>query len=95
MVVVITGLVLHRRICSHWFVCSWLTNRGRNRAFVASAALSTMESWVWSIHPLFQLIFGCTAANQGYPSIALCSPSSVRKNLIFVEVDPVWIARSV
>src|SRR6266478_3036574 len=82
-------------------ICSVLTGRGllmvRNikRAFAASGALNTIGSWVWSIHPLLQSILGCTAANHGYPRIALCSPSCVRKNLIFVVVGPVHIARSV
>src|SRR6266403_2433565 len=71
------------------------TVRGMNRALAASAVLNTIGSCVWSIHPLFQSILGCTAANQGYPRIALCSPSWVRKNLIFVVVDPVHMASSV
>jgi hypothetical protein len=38
---------------------------GENRAFTASLVLKMMGSWEWSIQPLFQLIFGCIAANQG------------------------------
>ena len=68
---------------------------GINCAFAALAALNMMGSCVWSIHPRFQSIFGCMAANQGYPSIALCLPRCVRKNLILVVVGPVCIARSV
>ena len=68
--------------------------RGINHALAASDVLKTMGSYVWSIHPLLQSILGCTAANQGYPKIALCSPSCVRKNLMFVVVEPVRIARS-
>ena len=63
VVVVIIGFVLHRRICSRWRILGWLCDRGRNRAFAASGALRMMGSWVWLIHPLFQLILGCTAAN--------------------------------
>jgi hypothetical protein len=45
--------------------------RGRNCALVASGAWNITGSWVWSIHPLLQLIHGWKAANQGYPRIAL------------------------
>ncbi len=69
--------------------------RGVNRALAASAVLNTMGNCVWSIQPLLQSILGCTATNQGYPKIALCSPSCVRKNLMLVLVDPVRMARSV
>ncbi len=72
-----------------------LTVCGINHALAASVDLSTIGSCVWSIQPLFQLIFGCVAANQGYPKMALCSPSWVRKNLMLVVVAPVQIARSV
>src|SRR6266404_1141794 len=68
---------------------------GVNRAFAASFVLNTIGSCVWSIQPLLQSIFGCTAANHGYPRIALCSPSCVRKNLMLVLVDPVRMVRSV
>src|SRR6266446_5534167 len=73
----------------------WLIDLGRKHAFAALGALRTIGSWVWSIQPLFQSIFGWVAANQGYPSIALCSPSSVRKNLMLVVVDLVRNPRSV
>src|SRR6266436_740980 len=69
--------------------------RGVNRALAASAVLNTMGSCVWSIQPLLQSILGCTTANQGYPKIALCSPSCVRKNLMLVLIGPVRMARSV
>src|SRR6266446_2722510 len=39
--------------------------RGIKRALAASFALNTIGSCVWSIQPLLQSIFGCTAANQG------------------------------
>ncbi len=71
------------------------TVRGMNRALAASGVLNTIGSCVWSIQPLLQSILGCTAANHGYPRIALCLPSCVRKNLILVLVDPVRMARSV
>src|SRR6266446_545988 len=63
------------------------TVRGTNRALAASFVLNTISSCMWSIQPLFQSILGCTAANQGYPKIALCSPSCVRKNLMLILVD--------
>ncbi len=68
---------------------------GINCALVALGALNMMGSCVWSIHPLFQSILGCTAVNQGYPRIALCSPKWVRKNLMLVVVAPIHITRSV
>src|SRR6266403_3112922 len=37
--VAITGLVLQRRICSRWLVLGWLTDCGRNCAFMALVAL--------------------------------------------------------
>src|SRR6266403_111703 len=66
-----------------------------NRALAASAVLNTMGNCVWSIQPLLQAMLCGTAANQGYPRIALCSPNCVRKNLMLVLVDPVRMARSV
>ncbi len=87
-------VALQSRICSILVGCGLLMDCGTNRALAASGALNTMGSCVWLIHPLLQLIFGCTAANQGYPRIALCSPSWVRKNLMVVVVDPVRIAKS-
>src|SRR6266404_8109186 len=95
VILMMVGVVLHRRSCSRWMGLGWLIDRGKNRAFAALGALRTIGSCVWSIHPLFQSIFGCVATNQGYPSIALCSPSSVRKNLMLVVIDPVRVARSV
>src|SRR6266478_4177341 len=88
-------VALHSRIWSTWMVRGLLIVRGRNHAFAASEVLNTIGNCVWSIHPLLQSILGCTAANHGYPRIALCSPSCVRKNLMFVVVDPVRMARSV
>jgi hypothetical protein len=58
-------------------------------------ALNITDSWIWSIYPLFQLILGCIAVNHGYPRIALCSPNSVRKNLICMFYNLVCTARSV
>jgi len=69
--------------------------RSVNFVFYAFEARRTTGSWVWSIHPRFQSIRGCIAENQGYPSIALCSPRSDRKNHSVVLVDPVWTSRSV
>ncbi len=68
---------------------------GVNHALAVSDVLKMMGNCVWSIHPLLQSIFGCTTANHGYPRIALCSLSWVRKNLMLVVVVPVCMARSV
>ena len=48
--------------------------RGAKMAFFVLSARKTIGSWVWSIHPCFQSIFGWFAANHGYPNMALCSP---------------------
>ncbi len=56
-------VALQSRIHSVLVGCGLLMDRGTNRALAASEALNTMGSWVWLIHPLFQLILGCTAAN--------------------------------
>ena len=64
-------------------------------AFLALGAQRMMGNWVWSIHPLFQPMLGCTAANQEYPKMALCSPKSVRKNQRVVVWLPVLTFRSV
>ena len=47
---------------------------GAKMAFFALSAQKIIGSWVWSIHPYFQSIFGWFAANHGYPNMALCSP---------------------
>ena len=63
--------------------------RGVNRARFALGALNIMGNCEESIHPLFQSIFGCVAANQEYPKIALFSPRSVRKKQRGLLVVPV------
>ena len=68
---------------------------GTNIAFLAFGARRMMGSWVWSIQPLFQSLFGCTAANQEYPRIALWSPRLVRKNQRDIVWCPVLTFRSV
>src|SRR6266403_2319686 len=88
-------VALQSRICSTEAGRGLFIDRGINRALAASLALNTIGNCVWSIQPLFQSILGCTAVNQGYPRIALCSPNWVRKNLMLVLVDPVRMARSV
>src|SRR6266403_1085625 len=92
---VVPIVALHSKILSAWMVRGLLMVRGRNRAFAVSEVLNTIGRCVWSIHPLLQSILGFTATNHGYPKIALCSPSCVRKNLMFVVVKPVRMARSV
>ena len=69
--------------------------RGVKTAFLAFGARRMMGSWVWSIQPLFQLMLGCTAANQEYPRIALWLPKFVRKNQRDVVWCPVLTFRSV
>ena len=71
------------------------TNRGTNRARLALLALRMIGSWDASIHPHFQSIFGCTAANHEYPRMALFSPRSVRKNRNLDRFGPVCTLRSV
>src|SRR6266436_8957 len=88
-------VALQSKICWILMGCGLLAVRSMKHAFAASGALNMIGSCVWLIHPLLQSILGCTAANHGYPRIALCSPSCVRKNLIFVVVGPVRMARSV
>ncbi len=88
-------VALQSRICSTLVGCGLLMDHGTNCALAVLGALNMMGNCVWLIHPLFQSILGCTAVNQGYPRIILCSPSWVRKNLIVVVVSPVHIARSV
>jgi hypothetical protein len=68
--------------------------RGTNIAFCAFRAHKTMGSWVWSIHPFFQLILGCTAANHGYLRIALCSPKSDKKKCNLLATVPVCASKS-
>ena len=64
-------------------------NQGVKQAFLALFALRMMGSWEESIHPRFQSILGCTAANHEYPNIALFSPKSVRKNRSLDRLGPV------
>jgi hypothetical protein len=68
---------------------------GTKVAFLASGAWSTIGSCSWSIHPLFQSIHGCVAANHGYSRIALWSPRFERKNHKVVWLFPVRTLRSV
>ena len=66
-----------------------LIDRGMNRAHFMLLALRMIGSCDESIHPHFQSILGCTAANQEYPSIALFSLRSVKKNCSFDWFGPV------
>ena len=52
-------------------------------------------SWVLSIHPCAQLIFGWLAVNHGYPRMAFWLARSVRKNRNHTLWFPVCISRSV
>ena len=69
--------------------------RGTNLARAWSAVWNMMGNWVDSIQPLFQSIWGCTAANQGYPSMHLLSPRCERKNRKFVRCLPTCTPKSV
>ena len=66
-----------------------LVVRGTNRALFAFGARNMMGSCEESIHPLFQSILGCVAANHEYPRIASFSPRSVRKKRRGLLVVPV------
>src|SRR5579863_5482992 len=68
--------------------------RGMNWALAASSLRSMIGNWEWSIHPCFQSIRGCVAANQGYPSMALFSPRFVRKKRRQVCYDPMRTCKS-
>ncbi len=56
-------VALQSRSCSIFIVCGLLMVWGMNHALAASEALNTIGSCVWSTHPLFQSIFGCTMVN--------------------------------
>ena len=75
--------------------CGWywhLCNQCVYFTLVALDALNMIGSWVVLIHPLFQSIRGWNAVNQGYPSMAFCSPRSNRKNLRLVVCCPVHMS---
>ena len=95
---VVSALLMVTFPIKYWVVSmgrGLFMDRGVKRAFLALFALRMMGSWEESIHPRFQSILGCTAANQEYPNIALFSPRSVRKNHSFDRLGPVWTSRSV
>ena len=75
--------------------CGLLIVRRENQARFAFGAQNMIGSCEESIHPLFQSIFGCVAANHEYPRIALFSPKSVRKKRRGLLVVPVWTFRLV
>ena len=74
----------------HWCLCNLCVYT----TFMAFGVLNMIGSWVVLIHPLFQSTCGWNAVNQGYPSMALCSPKSNRKNLRLVICCPVFTCRS-
>src|SRR5579863_4534147 len=80
---------------SLWISLGLFTIRGTNLAFFTLSVWKMIGRWDELIHPCFQSILGCTAANQEYPRMALCSPKSNRKNLIVVQLVPIWTLRSV
>ena len=54
-------------LMKYWVVLTGLglfIDRGTNRACLALLALRTIGNWDASIHPHFQSIFGCRAANH-------------------------------
>ena len=76
----VTQLMKYWSFCICWCFCVLCVYL----AFSAFDALKMTRSWVVLIHPCFQLIHGWNTANQGYPSMALCSPRSDKKNLRLV-----------
>ena len=60
----------------------------------ALAALRTIGSWEWSIHPRAQLILGCAMVNQGYPRITLWLLRLVRKYHRFTFWVPILVLMS-
>jgi hypothetical protein len=68
---------------------------GTKWALFAFAAYKIIGSYDESIHPCFQLICSCVAANHEYPNIALLSPRFVRKNCSGVHTVLVCTSRSV
>jgi hypothetical protein len=76
-------------------VLGLLICRGRNRALDASGVWSIMGNWVWSIHPLLQLMQGWKATNHRYPRIALFSPRLERKKRRVEHCVPVCTYRLV
>ena len=61
--------ILPMKYQSCWQFLGWLICHGMNHAFIVLGAQSMIGNWEWSIHPLFQSICGCAAANQGYPKM--------------------------
>ena len=63
-VFLVSGMIQQMYSLSALIGLGLLTRRGRNHAWVASGAHSTMGSCPWSIHPLFQSILGWNAGNH-------------------------------
>ena len=79
-------------LIKYWVVLTGqglFTDWGTKRACFALLAWRIIDSWDASIHPCFQSILGCMAANQEWPSMALFSPRSVKKNLSLDQFGPV------
>ena len=87
----VTHPMKYRSLRECWCLFSWCVYT----TFAAFGALNIIGSWVVSINPLFQSTCGWNATNQGYPSMALCSPKSDRKNLRLVVYCPVCTCKSV
>jgi hypothetical protein len=82
----------------YWLQCTsqgLFTDQEVKQAFFILEALRMTGNYDESIHPHFQSIFSCVAANQKYPNIALLSPRSVRKKCSGVRTLPVCTSRSV
>ena len=95
-----TPSVLGRLLClsQQYWMCSHqglLTCLGTNHAFAMLRAWRMIGSQAWLIHPLFQSIRSCVAANQGQPRIALFFSRFKRKNQGFVHCILVYTWRSV
>ena len=79
----------------HWIDQGIFFDWGVKIARFALLARKIIGSWVWSIHPYFQSIFGWFATNHGYPNMAFYSPIWVRKKHSFVILLPVCTCKSV
>ena len=80
-----SGFLLPVGVIVHWPM----------RDSMAFLVCSISGSWVLSIHPLAQSIFGWFAANHGWPRMAFWSARLVRKNRNHTFRFPVCISRSV
>jgi len=65
------------------------------RICITSCPEADIQATLGPLTPTSNISLHDESGQKGEPRIALCSPSCVRKNLILVLVDPVWMARLV